>query len=221
MSRTRRWLAFTELPEFNVAVCLVSASRLRLGHPLQLRADSVSMLGVAVLSSNDSFICVPGQTPCPSHASLNSPRRRRSNRRAMPRRMNNTALNALAGMARIVMLLLLLGPWANAAHASMRPDCPMRANASSAPCPSLDTRAAGHLGCMQASMNAAAPCLTPAQRAPAKEQLPSAALAGWFVPTAQIATLARPPKAIDAAAPTIRSRRRNASLAVLHCSFQR
>lgn len=116
--------------------------------------------------------------------------------------MNNTALNALAGMARIVMLLLLLGPWANAAHASMRPDCPMRVNPSSAPCPSLDTRAAGHPGCMQASMNAAAPCLTPEQRAPAKEQLQSAAVPGWFVPMAQIAALARRPR------PSMQRRRR-------------
>lgn len=145
----------------------------------------------------------------------------------MRRQMNNTAFNALAGMARVVALLLLFGSWvpavqaAQVARACMKPDCPIGMSASEMPCTSLDERADGHRGCMHAAMDAAVPCLTRLQRAPAKEQLPSAAVPIGFAPAVQIAAFARPPKTIDRVAPIIRSRRRNASLAVLHCSFQR
>ena len=139
----------------------------------------------------------------------------------MRRRMNNTALNALAGMARIAMLLLMLGAWTQAAQASMRPDCPMASTASSAPCASASGCAVGRPACMQATMNAATPRLMRTQRVLSREQLPSGMVPGWFVLPARMAALDQPPKAINAVVRPIRSRRRNASLAVLHCSFQR
>lgn len=133
--------------------------------------------------------------------------------------MNHIALNAFIGMVRILMLLFMLGPWAHATRAGMRPDCPMLATVSSMPCPSLDERTREDPGCVQTAMNAPAPCAARAQRTPSKQPLPSAAVPDWFVPATQIAALARPPKIIDVVAREIRSRRRNASLAVRYCSF--
>lgn len=133
--------------------------------------------------------------------------------------MNNTALNALAGLARIAMLLLLLGAWSQPAQASMKPDCPMAPDTSSAPRASATGCTVGHSLCMQAAVNAATPRPLRAQRVLSTGQLPSAAVPGWFALAARMT--AQPPKAIDAVARPIRSRRRNASLTVLYCSFQR
>ena len=139
----------------------------------------------------------------------------------MRRRMNNTALNALAGMVRIAMLLLMLGAWTQAAQASMTPDCPVMSNASSAPCASVDGCAVGRLVCMPAAVNAATPRLMQTQQVLSRGQLPFSTVPAWRALPARMAALAQPPKAINAVARPIRSRRRNASLAVLHCSFQR